>query len=491
MDAVIGVSVTPSTVGMVLVEGDSAADFEAVNLDLELFDVAGLDLSRARAARGEIVATVARAEIVAAESGRRLRSIGVMWSDGADVQAAELVTDLNEAGFDNVIDVRFRQATDALANSIADVVGFQTTAVCVIEPEGVLALTVDRHDGVVDTARSRTVTSVRHLIGWLDRVLTASHRDPEALVMVGSAVDLDADFDGLMPEVQAALGIPVFTPADGDLALARGAALVSARRGRFMFPDRAEQRPRWTGAQLAPAAMLLVGVVTFVVSLSLAISQQLSPREEVVARQTRPVVNTSGTPAAVRQIPPSIPAAPPPAPAPPVVDVAQAPPPDSEPPLAPAFDPSTEQALPLVPDAPPPDAPPPDASSPMAPPDAAAMLPPPIVTPAPPTKKPLLSRIRDRLHGEPDVPEQVVVGEPPPPAEITPIPPPGAPPPPPPDAPLPAPAEPVEPPAAPEPPPAPEPPLAPEPPPAPEPPAAPPETAVPAEPPAEPILPAP
>lgn len=57
MDAVIGVSVTPSTVGMVLVEGDSAADFEAVNLDLELFDVAGLDLSRARAARKEIVAT--------------------------------------------------------------------------------------------------------------------------------------------------------------------------------------------------------------------------------------------------------------------------------------------------------------------------------------------------------------------------------------------------------------------------------------------------
>lgn len=190
MDAVIGVSVTPSTVGMVLVEGDSAADFEAVNLDLELFDVAGLDLSRARAARKEIVATVARAENVAADNGRRLRSIGVTWSDGADMQAAELVGDLNEAGFDNVVDVRFRQATDALANSIADMAGFATTVVCVFEPEGALALTVDRRDGVVDTARSRAIGSVRGLVGWLERLLAASGRVPDALVVVGSAVDL-------------------------------------------------------------------------------------------------------------------------------------------------------------------------------------------------------------------------------------------------------------------------------------------------------------
>lgn len=433
MDAVIGVSVTPSTVGMVLVEGDSAADFEAVNLDLEVFDVAGLDLSRARAARDEIVATVARAESVAADNGRRLRSIGVTWSDGADVQAAELVADLNEAGFGNVVDVRFRQATDALAHSIADIVGFDTTVVCVVEPEGALALTVDRHDGVIDTVRSRTVGSAHGLIGWLERVLTVLDRHTSALVVVGSAVDLD--FDRLMPKLQAALGIPVFTPADADLALARGAALVSARRGRFMFPDDAEQRPRWTGNQLAPAAMLLVGVVTFVVSLSLAITQQLMPHQDGVARQARPVVNTSGVPAALRQMPPSVPAAPSPAPAPPVTDVSQAVPTNIDPPLAQAFDPPIEQAPPQGP----------AVAPPVASVDAATALPPPpVVTPAPPTKKPLLTRIRDRLRGEPDVPEQVVVGEPPPPAVITPIPPPAPPPIPPPD--------PV---AAPEPPPAP------------------------------------
>lgn len=442
MDAVIGVSVTPSTVGMVLVEGDSAADFEAVNLDLELFDVAGLDLSRARAARKEIVATVARAENVAADNGRRLRSIGVTWSDGADMQAAELVGDLNEAGFDNVVDVRFRQATDALANSIADMAGFATTVVCVFEPEGALALTVDRRDGVVDTARSRAIGSVRGLVGWLERLLAASGRVPDALVVVGSAVDLDADVDRLMPKLQAALGIPVFTPADGDLALARGAALVSARRGRFMFPDKADQqRSRWTSRQLAPAAMLLVGVVTFVVSLSLAISQQMSPREQAFERPTRPVVNTSGTPAAVRQLPPALPAAPPPPPqAPPAAEVAEAVPPAVDPPLADVAESPVEQALPQLPPQ-------------LPPPDAATALPPPVVIPAPPTKKPLLSRIRDRLRGEPDVPEQMVIGEPPPPAEITPIPPPGAPPAPPVDD-APAPEAPPEPPPAPEAPPA-------------------------------------
>ncbi|AKS36544.1 hypothetical protein [Mycolicibacterium goodii] len=422
MDAVIGVSVTPSTVGMVLVEGDSAADFEAVNLDLELFDVAGLDLSRARAAREEIIATVARAENVAADNGTRLRSIGVTWSDGADDQAAGLVADLDEAGFDNVVHVRMRQATDALANSIADVVGFGTTVVCVIEPEGALALTVDRHDGVVDTARSRAIGSVRGLIGWLQRLLGASDRHTEALVVVGSAVDLDVDFDRLMPKLQSALDIPVFTPADGDLALARGAALVAARRGRFMFPDKAEQQSRWNSKQLMPAAMLIVGVVTFVVSLSLAISQHFSPRQDAVARQTRPVANTSGPPAAVRQLPPPVPAAPPPPAPAPVVEVSQAVPsaiePDVEPPLANVVvEPSVEQALPQAPAAPPP-----------APPDAGMALAPPVLTPAPPTKKPLLTRIRDRLRGEPDLPDQMVVGEPPPPAEITPIPPPGAPP---------------------------------------------------------------
>jgi hypothetical protein len=373
VDAVIGVSVTPSTVGIALVEGDSAADFDCGSLDAELFDVEDLDPDRAGAARDQIVATITRAEGVAIDNGRTLRSIGVTWSDGADVHAAELVADLHDAGFGNVVQVRFRQATDALARSIADVVGFDTTAVCVIEPEGALALTVDRDDGVVRTVRSRAIESVHGLTRWLRRALAASDRTTDALVVVGSAVDFEVDFDRLMPELQRALGIPVFTPADGDLALARGAALASARRGRFMFPDESTGTPRsrWTAGPLAPAAMLVVGVVTFVVSLSLAISQQITPRQETVPRQTQPVVNTSGTAAAVRQLPPSVPAAAPPVPPPhqaPVLDVAQAAPePYAESPLAPGTEPPVPQALSPMTGA---------TASPVVPPDTGAVLPP-------------------------------------------------------------------------------------------------------------------
>jgi hypothetical protein len=44
------------------------------------------------------------------------------------------------------------EATETLARGIADVIGYETTAVCVIEPDTVIDLIVHIDDGAVPTA---------------------------------------------------------------------------------------------------------------------------------------------------------------------------------------------------------------------------------------------------------------------------------------------------------------------------------------------------
>ncbi|MHC9296021.1 DUF7159 family protein [Mycobacterium sp. LTG2003] len=418
MDAVLGVSLTPSTVGLVLVEGQEA---DGATVDHETYDIRDLEPLALAEVTERVVAAVARAEAVSAERGHRLQSIGVTWSDGADIEASQLLTALSDAGFANVLPIRFPQATDTLARGIAGVVGFDTTVVCVIEPELILALTATPTDGPVRTTQVHGIETVQGLTDWLCGLFAATTPRPDALVVVGSAVD----FDAVMPKLQAALEIPVFTPADEGVALARGAALASARRGRFMFtePTRDPGRRRWGPAQLAPAVMLAVGIITFVVSLSLAISHHVAaPEPEAGPRQTRPVVSVSGTPAATQHIPAAV--IPPAAPSIPEVAPVVVEPPAVVEPVVPEF--ISEPDVGTVPaDVPPPVVP-------------AAPVPeavPPVLSPPVPTKKPLLTRIRDRLRGGPDVPEQQPLGGSVPPApnalapEAAPPPAPAAPPP--------------------------------------------------------------
>ncbi len=120
--------------------------------------------------------------------------------------------------------VRLPEATEALAWGIAEVIGYETTAVCVIEPETVIALIVHSGEGAVQTAVNHAIDSEEQLIRWLSAVFTRADWQPEALVVVGSGGDLDA----LMPRLEDVLSVPVFAPAEAELALARGAALASA-----------------------------------------------------------------------------------------------------------------------------------------------------------------------------------------------------------------------------------------------------------------------
>ena len=214
-----------------------------------------------------------------------------------------------------------------------------------------------------------------------------------------------------MPILEEALSVPVFAPAEAQLALARGAALASRAERRLRVHRRCEDfdepralsRRRQLG-QTGPLALLVAGVLTFTVSASVAVSLQLAPKKDAATPEPRPAAKTSSeTPAAathvlppvatpsapvVEALPPSPPAAPP-------VEVAP-PPVYSETPV------SIPEPQEAVTDAPPVEGVPPEA--PVAPPPPEAPpLPPeqlaPPVAPAPVEQSGNLSRIRDRLRG--------------------------------------------------------------------------------------------
>jgi hypothetical protein len=225
----------------------------------------------------------------------------------------------------------------------------------------------------------------------------------------------------------------VFAPAEAQLALARGAALVSAQNIDFAFTDDAKNfdEPRPLGrrrrqlGQAGPLALLVAGVLTFTVSASVAVSLQLAPKDTATS-QPRPAAKTSAeTPAAATHpLPPvAIPSAP-------VVQVLPPPPPDA-PPVEVAPPPVYSEAPVSVPEAPeavtdtphveglPPEAPaaPPPPEAPPLPPEQLA----PQVAPAPVERPGIISRIRDRLHGVRDDEVQPAPEPAPPPPDAPPL----------------------------------------------------------------------
>ncbi|KUI13684.1 hypothetical protein AU191_17285 [Mycolicibacterium acapulense] len=434
MDAVLGLSVTPSAVGLVLVEGQGA---DGATVDREAIEILPTRRSSPRHASDEAAAAVLRTEALAASRGHRLHTIGVTWSDDAQAEASLLLRSLRECGFDNAVAVQLPDASEALAWGVAELIGNEVTAVCVIEYDAVIALVVDTREGAVQTAVSHSIDSEESLIRWLNTVFTRVDWRPEALVLVGSGADLDA----IMPRLETVLSVPVFAPAEAELALARGAALAAADSGPPAFEteqplERAGRRPRRQPAHTGPLAMLAAGTVTFVVSVSAAISMQLAPGKDTTPAEPNPAAKSSPDIAAAPAPRPAVtpvPAAPP-APPPAAIPV-----PPEEPPVAVVDVPAAvEDPLPA---APPPEAP--VAPAPVAPAPGPPALPPesmaPGLVPAEPTPVPerrgWLQRIRDRFSDVGDNDPELQQAPAPPPVDPALAPPPGAPlPPPPPEA---------------------------------------------------------
>jgi hypothetical protein len=320
--------VTPTALGWVLAEGHSADGTILDHQELALRDGRGL---RAVSTAEQVADEVLRVDALAAASDHHLRVIGVTWSDDASAQAALLLESLTDAGFDNVVPVRLLEAVETLAGAIAPVIGYEQTAVCILEHEWATVAMVDTHDGETQTAVKQVRGGFDGLHCWLTGMFDRDGWRPAGVVVVGS----DTDIDAFSWQLEKALPVPVFAQTMAQVTIARGAALAAAQSTEFtdeqlvakiIKPPAAPARPRqlsYAGAVTALAA----GAVTFVTSLSLAVGLQLAPE---AGRGTAKHVVHSPTPQIAQAVAPGVPP-PPQADSPAPQSISPAGPPSAEP----------------------------------------------------------------------------------------------------------------------------------------------------------------
>lgn len=414
MDTVLGVSMAPTAVRMVLVEGENG---DGATVDEDNFDVTTSTDAATVTASDQVVSAILGTRQGAAEGGYQLASTGVTFTD--PVEAAALRDKLAAHKVENVMLVSAFLAAAALAQAVGHRTNYAQTALLYIEPDTATLAIVDSADGsIADVRRQVLPEDDEAAVAELTRLVSGAENmesRPDAVFVVGSGIDIPL----IKPALEAATSLPLTAAEEPETALARGAALASAHAplfasstaalayaqdpgtgainplavapGYFDAPGDAgvdalaysavpdDPDDFFTGSQTAAtelvgadyrgrnfklvgsavAAVFVIGVVALVVSLAIAIrptaNVRPSPNENVVVAPTRP----APAPAAPAPAPAQAPAAPAPAPEAPA-PVPEAPAPA---PAAPAPAPVAPAPIP-VPAAPPP-APPPVAPVPV------------------------------------------------------------------------------------------------------------------------------
>ncbi|OBI22745.1 hypothetical protein, partial [Mycobacterium sp. E2497] len=221
MDVVLGVSMAPATVRMVLVEGEAAG---GVTVDQDGFPLA--DQTTAAAAADRVVAAILGTRESAAQGGYRLKSSGVAWTHPSE--AAALRNTLAERKIENVMLVSSVMAAAALAQAAGSATNCARTALLYVEPSTATLAVVDTADGsVADVRRHPLPGSDEAALAKLAAMVSgaeAMRARPDGLFLVGS----DVDIPYIKPALEAATSLSVTTPEEPEMALARGASLAAA-----------------------------------------------------------------------------------------------------------------------------------------------------------------------------------------------------------------------------------------------------------------------
>ena len=227
MDTVLGVSMAPTAVRMVLVEGENA---DGLTVDEDGFDVnADADAPTINAA-DQVVSAILGTQEGAADSGYQVRSTGVTWTD--PIEAAALRDALAARKVENVMLVSSFLAAAALAQVVGSSVGYAQTGLLFVEPDTATLAVVNSSDGSITDVHRQPLTpgadSVAELAALLSSADSLDAR-PDGLFLVGSGVDIAP----IKPRLEAATGLIVSAPEEPETALARGAALASANAPLF------------------------------------------------------------------------------------------------------------------------------------------------------------------------------------------------------------------------------------------------------------------
>ena len=222
MDIVLGVSMTPTTVRMVLVEGEKA---DGVIVDHDSFDITANEGSANSAAADQVVEAVLGTQESAATGGHHLKSIGVTWSDHAEASA--LRDALAAEGLDDVMLVSDGPCRRRhWPRPSGEAVGYDTTALLFIDRDTATLSVVQTDDGSVVKVLSRSLHSddAMAVLTEMAAAVDAQDSPPQGMFVVGSGVDVAS----VKEHLEHLVSLPVSAPEEPELALARGAALAAA-----------------------------------------------------------------------------------------------------------------------------------------------------------------------------------------------------------------------------------------------------------------------
>jgi hypothetical protein len=220
---VLGVSMAPDTVRLVLVEGQDA---DGVTVEEDEFEVApsgGPD---------QVVAAIVGTREGAAEGGCQLASTGVTWADPADVGALREAIASHDVGSVMLVSPLLSAAT--LAQSIGHSIGYKRIAMLFVERDSATLAVVDIADGsIVDLHRRQLsgdrVDELAAMVAGLD----AAGPRADGVFVVGCGAGSGTDVAAIKAALEAATAREVTVPEEPDMALARGAALASANAPLF------------------------------------------------------------------------------------------------------------------------------------------------------------------------------------------------------------------------------------------------------------------
>ena len=221
MDVVLGVSLAPEAVHMVLVEGAAA---DGVTVDQNGFALGGN--STAVAAADHVIAAILGTRDSAAHGGYRLKSSGVSWTNPAE--AAALRNALAARKIEDVMLVSAVMSAAALAQAMGSATDCARTALLLVEPTTATLAVVDSVDGSVNDVhrhplpnnRNATLTKLAAMVSNAESM----RGRPDGVFLVGS----DVDIRSIKPALEAATSLSLITPEEPEMALARGASLAAA-----------------------------------------------------------------------------------------------------------------------------------------------------------------------------------------------------------------------------------------------------------------------
>jgi len=288
MDLVLGLSATSTAVRWVLVEGltggGAAVDRGALDItDVETFDAEAL------------LTVLLDTNEAVVESG--VHAVGVTWTADGDDVANAILAALEARNLNNVVAVSETEAAEALACGIADIAGYEDTAVCIFEPDATLVavvdpdgVTVDRQDRPTDGTDNIKLTS--SVIG-----LDLNDRQLDAIFVVGST-----ELEPAIAELGAVAAAPVISAAEADMAMARGAAVAAALAVNDLDsrPEPLMTRLRGMSKAGVLTSVLVAASVTLVISLAVVLGLSAGP--DSTSEQTQ---NANATGEQVKEAVPS------------------------------------------------------------------------------------------------------------------------------------------------------------------------------------------